>query len=192
VTTTIDNLTIDNLQCEFSQATFDRACEQARQAARHAATPNTGTGGSPRDLERHCVADAVALTADAVHDWATWALLATRVPFQPLDQRGRHRSLSLWRRVPLIAAAVGRPHSVHLSEAHATFLDDLDDWHRTLSYADPHARDRVCRRLIRHGLIDGRQNETALVRAGLAEHLLIGAGEVFDWAHQVTGLPTPS
>ena len=89
----------------------------------------------------------MALTADAVHDWATWALLATRVPFQLLDPHGRHRSLPRWRRVPLIATALGRPHHVTLSEAHATFLDDLDDWHRALSYADPHARDRLCRRL---------------------------------------------
>ena len=154
--------------------------------------PGAGEDGSPRDLERHCVAGAVSLTADAVHDWATWALLATRVPFQPSDPNGRHRSLALWRRVPLIAQALGRPHNVTLSEAHATFLDELDDWHLTLSYADPHARDQVCRRLIRQELIDGRQNETNLVRAGLAERLLIGAGEVFDWAHHVTGLPTPS
>ena len=138
------------------------------------------------------MASAVALTADAVYEWATWALLATRVPFQVLDQDGRHRSLPRWRRVPLIATALGRPHKVTLSEAHATFLDDLDDWHLTLSYADPHARDRVCRRLIRQGLIDGRQNETSLVRAELAERLLTGAGELFDWAHHVTGLPTPS
>jgi len=184
--------TADNLQHEFSQATLDRAREQAELAARFAVMPGSGADGSPRDLERHCVASSVALTADAVHDWATWALLATRVPFQLLDPNGRHRSLARWRRVPLIAAALGRPHDVTLSQAHAMFLDDLDDWHRTLSYADPHARDRLCRRLIRQGLIDGRQNETALVRAGLAEHLLIGAGEVFDWAHHVTGLPTPS
>ena len=184
--------TLDGLQCEFSQATLDRAREQAAQAAQHAATPDTDRDNPPRDLERHCVVGAVALTADAVHDWTTWALLATRVPLQPPDPRGRHRSLALWRRVPLIAQALGRSHNVTLSEAHATFLDDLDDWHRTLSYADPHARARVRRKLIRQGLIDGRQNETALVRAGLAERLLAGAGEVFDWAHHVTGLPTPS
>ena len=184
--------TIDTLQCEFSQATLDRAREQARQAAQHAATPNASPGDTPRDLERHCAAGAVALTADAVHDWATWALLATRVPFQPLDPHGRHRALALWRRVPLIAKALGRQHNITLSEAHATFLDDLDDWQRALSYADPHARDRLCRRLIQRGLIDGRQNETALVRAGLADRMLAGAGEVFDWAHHVTGLPTPS
>jgi len=183
---------IDRLECEFSQATFDRASEQVRQAAQHAATADNGMDGSSRDLERQCVAGAVALTADSVHDWATWALLASRVPFQPSDPNGRHRSLALWRRVPLIAQALGRPHNVTLSEAHATFLDELDDWHLTLSYADPHARDRLCRRLIRQGLIDGRQNETNLVRAGLAERLLTGAGEVFDWAHHVTGLPTPS
>jgi len=184
--------TIDNLQCEFSQATLDRAREQAEQAARFAAMPGAGADGSPRDLERHCVTSAVALTADAVHDWATWALLATRVPFQLLDPHGRHRSLPRWRRVPLIAAALGRPHESTLSAAQATFLDELDDWHRALTYADPHARDRLCRWLIRQGLIDGRQNETNLVRAGLAERLLTGAGELFDWAHQVTGLPTPS
>ena len=183
---------IDNLQCEFAQATFDRAREQAGQAARFAAMPGAGEDGSRRDLERHCVAGAVSLTADAVHDWATWALLATRVPFQLLDANGRHRSLPRWRRVPLIAQALGRPHDVMLIDAHATFLDDLDDWHRTLSYADPHARDRVCRKLIRQGLIDGRQNETAMVRAGLAARLLTGAGELFDWAHQVTGLPIPN
>lgn len=185
--------TIDTLQCEFSQATLDRAREHARQAARHAAMPESGAdGGQQRDLERECVSGAVALTSGAVHDWATWALLATRVPFQPLDPHGRHRSLALWRRVPLIAQALGRPHNITLSEAHATFLDDLDDWHRTLSYADPQARDRVCRKLTQQGLIDGRQNETAVVRAGLAQYLLLGAAEVFDWAHQVTGLPTPS
>ena len=184
--------TLDNLQCEFAQATFDRAREQAELAARFAAMPGSGEDGSSRDLERHCVASSVALTADAVHDWATWALLATRVPFQLLDPHGRHRSLPRWRRVPLIAKALGRPHNITLSDAHATFLDDLDDWHRTLSYADPHARDRLCRKLIRHGLIDGRQNETNLVRAELADRLLTGAGDLFDWAHQVTGLSTPS
>ena len=94
--------------------------------------------------------------------------------------------------MPLIAQALGRPHDVTLSKAHAAFLDDLDDWHRTLSYADPHARDRVCRKLIRRGLIDGRQDETNLVRAELAQCLLTGAGDLFDCAHQVTGLPTPS
>ena len=85
--------TIDTLQCEFSQATLDRAREQAEQAARFAAMPGAGADGSPRDLERHCVTSSVALTADTVHDWATWALLATHVPFQLLDQHGRHRSL---------------------------------------------------------------------------------------------------
>ena len=183
--------TADTLQCEFSQATLDRAREHARRAAQHAAIPATDSG-SQRDLERQCVAGAVALTADSVHDWATWALLASRVPFQPSDPNGRHRSLALWRRVPLIAQALGRPHNVTLSEAHATFLDELDDWHRALSYADPHARDRLCRRLIQQGLIDGRQNETNLVRADLAERLLTGASDLFDWAHHVTGLPTPS
>ena len=184
--------TIDHPQCEFSQDTFDRAREQARQAGWFAAMPGAGAYGPPHDLERHCVTSSVALTADAVHDWATWALLTTRVPFQLLDPNGGHRSLPRWRRVPLIAQALGRPHNVTLSKAHAAFLDELDDWHRTLNYADPHARDRLCRRLIRHGLIDGRQNETNLVRAGLAEQLLAGAGDLFDWAHYITGMPTPS
>ena len=57
--------------------------------------------------ERLCVTGAVVPTADAVHDWATWALLATRVPFQPLDQHGRYRSLARWRRVPLPGARGG-------------------------------------------------------------------------------------
>ena len=69
----------------------------------------------------------MTLTAEAVHDWATWALLATRVPFQRLDQNGHHRSqVALWRRVPLITAARGRPHNNNLADAHATFLDDPD------------------------------------------------------------------
>ena len=177
--------------CGFSQALFDRAREQG-QAARIAAMPGAGTGAARRDRERQCVAGAVALTADSVHDWVTGALLTTRVPFQPLDRHGRHQSLARWRRVPLIARALGRPHEFALSPAHARFLHDLDDWHATLSYDDPRARERLCRRLTTQGLIDGRQNHTHLVRAELADRLLTGAGELFDWAHQVTGLPTPS
>ena len=102
--------TADNLRCEFSQATLDRAREHARRAAQHAAIPATDSG-SQRDLERQCVAGAVALTADAVHDWPTWALLTTRVPFQPLDPNGRHRSLALWHRLPLIAQALAQCHA---------------------------------------------------------------------------------
>jgi hypothetical protein len=184
--------TVEILQCEFSQAMFDRSREQARRAARFAAMPVAGAGVSCCDLERRCVAGAVALTADAVHDWVTGALLTARVPFQLLDRHGRHRSLPRWRRVPLIARALGRPHDFTLSPAHALFLNNLGDWHATLSYDDPVTRDRLCRRLTAQGLIDGRQNETHLVRAELAEQLLAGAGELFDWAHQVTGLPTPS
>ena len=80
--------TIDTWQCEFSQDTFERAKQQTEHAARFAAMPGAGADGSRQDLEWHCVSSAVALTADAVHDWATWAtwaLLATRVPFQLLD-----------------------------------------------------------------------------------------------------------
>ena len=102
---------IDTLRCEFSQAMLDRARDQARQAAQHAATADNSSDGPPRDLERHCVAAAVALTADTVHDWPTWALLTTRVPFQPLDPNGRHRSLALWHRLPLIAQALAQCHA---------------------------------------------------------------------------------
>ena len=183
--------TLEIVQCEFSQALFDRAREQASQAARLAAMPGAGEG-SRRDLERRCVARTVALPADAAHDWVTGALLTARVPFQLLDPHGRHRSLPRWRRVPQIARALGRPHDFTLSPAQARFLVDLDDWHATLSYDDPLTRHRLCRRLTAQGLIDGRQNETHLVRAELAEQLLADAGELFDWAHQGTGLPTPS
>ena len=47
--------TIDDLQCEFSQATFDRAREQAAQAAQFAAMRRCRRGRiAARDLERHC------------------------------------------------------------------------------------------------------------------------------------------
>lgn len=176
--------------CDFSRAMFRRARVEASRARRFATK-----AGERRDvsseMERHCVASAVTLAAVAAQDWVTWALLSTRLPIPSVDKRQRHSSLERWRRLPQVAWSLGRAHDFGLSETQESFLEDLGAWHGALSYADPRAQARLLQQLVSGGFIDGRQNETHVIRAELAIATVTSVGRLFSWAHSVTGLPTP-
>ena len=130
MTGVIDTAGIDLAQeAEFSVALLDRAQAQIALAWRFAAAQDVDHHGSVQADERRCAAQAVSLTASATQDWATWALLATRVPLPALDAQTRHGRLPYWRALPKVARAVGRPHNVALSRADARFLRELGAWH---------------------------------------------------------------
>jgi len=176
----------------FSVALIERAQVQVALAWEFAAAQDVDHHGLVQADERRCAAQAVSLTASAMQDWATWALLATRVPLPEVDAHARHGALPYWRELPAVARAVGRPHQFALSRADAGFLRELGAWHGALSYADPLARAWLRERLTRQGSIDGRQRETHALSAELASAAMARACLLFDWAADVTGLPTPT
>ena len=193
MTGVIDTAGIDLAQeAEFSVALVDRAQAQVALAWKFAAAQDVDHHGAVQADERRCAAQAVSLTASATLDWVTWALLATRVPLPRVDAHARHGAVPYWRELPMVARAVGRPHQFALSRADERFLRELGAWHGALSYADPGAQAWLRERLMRQGLIDGRRRETHALSAELASAVVARAGLLFDWAADVTGLPTPT
>ena len=176
---------------EFTDDLFSRARVQATHAQRLAAVASPDRSRSVSRSERGCVASAVALTAGAVEDWVTSALLATRVPIPAADPLAWHGALPRWRRLPAIAGSLGRAQDFALSEAQEAFLEYLGAWHAHLTYADSSAETWLCDWFVSLGQIDRRQNVTHVISANLASAVIAGAGQLFGWAHTVTGLPTP-
>lgn len=176
----------------FSVALVERAQVQVALAWEFAAAQDVNHHGLVQADERRCAAQAVSLTASALQDWATWALLATRVPLPEVDAHARHGALPYWRELPKVARAVGRPHQFALSRAEEGFLRELGAWHGALSYGDRLAQTWLRGRLTRQGLIDGRQRETNALSAELASAVVARARLLFDWAADVTGLPAPT
>ena len=177
---------------ELTRDLFARAQRHAAQAQRLAAIAGPDETRSVSASQRRCVASAVALAAEAVEDWVTAALLATRVPLPAADPLTWHGALSRWRRLPAIARSLGRPHDFALTQTQEASLEYLGAWHHTLTYADPNAETWLHDRLVSLGQIDGRHNVARMISANLAAALVTAAAELFDWAHHVTGLPTPN
>ena len=178
-----------DFDCEFTHDLFRGALVQATLSQRSAGASDAHRSASAPE-HRHA-ARALALTAAAVEEWVTSALLTARVPIPMPDSLSWHGALPRWRRLPDIARSLGRPHDFALSEEHRRFLENLGAWHHALTYADPHAQSWLHDRYRSLGQIDGRHNVTQMMSAGLACIVVAGAGELFDWASQVTGLPAP-
>ena len=178
---------LDLVGFDFSHRLFRRAKVAAWRARRIA---ESAAHDRVCSSEREQFALAVTLTAEAAHDWATWAALVSRVPVGAAAGR-QHGLTARWRALPLVARSVGRPDDFVMGRAHETFLDDLEAWHGALRYGDPEGRWRVQKRLSSLGLIDGRQSESQAMSAELAAQTITKASRLFEWAGAVTGLPTP-
>jgi len=179
---------LDLVGFDFSHRLFRQAKVAAWRARRIAEGAPRGTVCSS---ERDQFALTVTLTAEAAHDWATWAALVSRVPVG-VGANGRlHGLTARWRALPLVSRSVGRADDYVLGRVYETFLDDLEAWHGALRYGDPEGRWRVQKRLSSMGLIDGRQGESRAMSAELAAQTVTKASHLFEWAGFVTGLPTP-